>query len=119
MKKAILLLSLIVMSASCFVFSRLDLSGNWMGTITNQYGTQRLDASLIQNGDNLSGTWSTGWGSGGDLSGTISGKTIRGSLSGAWGYSATINGIVTSDGKQITGSGTSQDGPFTFQLRKI
>jgi len=121
MKKAILLLSFIVMFVSCSMFSpRLDISGDWTGTSTTQYGTRRLDMSIIQNGDNLSGTWSSGWGIGGNSFGTISGKKIQGTLSGSGGYSATINGTVTSGGmKQIIGSGTDQGGRFTFQLRKI
>ena len=127
MKKAILLLSLIVVSTSCLSWTDVDIDGNWTG-MSSQNGNQKLDMSIIQKGDKFSGTWSYGaapeyrygLGIGGNVSGTIIAYlTFQATLSGPEGYSATIKGDVRSDAKRITGSGTDQYGQFVFQLIKI
>ncbi len=120
MKKATLILSIIIASVACFLFPGLDLSGDWTGTLTRSNNeNMRLDLSIIQTDGNLSGTWVSGSGASGGATGTVSGKQIRATLSGPWGYAATLNGAVTNSGQKISGSGTDSDGRFTFQLRKI
>jgi hypothetical protein len=72
-------------------------------------------------GHNLRGYWSAGSGllsRSGSVSGFIEGRSIEVFLEGSPGYSATLNGTVSTDWRQISGSGTSTRGPFTFELRK-
>ena len=120
MKKAVFLLSVIIISASCFLFPRLDISGDWSGTVSyKQGGTYKLTLSLIQSGDTVTGTWSSSSGAGGSATGTISGHSIQGTLSGSYGYKATINGTISDSDSQITGSGTdTTKGAFNFSLSR-
>ena len=119
MKKIILLLSIIVLCASCDLFTFFNLSGEWTGTTHSpENGTQRLDLSVIHSGNNLTGTWSSGMGFGGTASGSVTGKDIRITIHSALIYTATINATVSNNGQTINGTGTDSGGQFTIQLSK-
>ena len=120
MKKAILLLSIIVICASCDLFTFFDLSDQWTGTTHSQEnGTQQLDVSLIHSGNNLTGTWSSGMGFGGNASGSVTGRDVNITIHSTLFYTATINATVSNSGKKISGTGTDQGGQFTVQIRKF
>jgi len=122
MKKTVLILLFIFISASCSLFGRLNITGHWEGTATNSSsGTAQLHMTFVQINNDLSGTFSSVLArNAGDLLGTISGHSIHVTLeSGNHDYSATMNGTVASGGEQMSGSGNDQYGSFTFQLRKV
>jgi hypothetical protein len=106
MKKAIFLLSAIVISASCFLSPEkiINISGNWSGTHTPFLNyTFQLDMTLSQRDTVVSGTWTSSYGIGkrGSVnSGTISGHTFTAQL----GDFAFIKGTVSDAGNQIVGS---------------
>lgn len=119
-KKAVFFSSLVFLLFGCFLIPGYDLSGNWRGTSNStNYGTYSLNLTLIQNGDSVTGTWSSNAGGGGNVSATISGDSIRGTLSGFFGSFATVNGTISNGGNRITGSGTETGGSFSFSVNKI
>lgn len=119
MKKAILLLSAIVISMSCRTSSPyFDLSGVWSGTCTSSPNrTYSLEMSIIQKMGNFVGIWSSDLSQGGKASGTVSARHVSGSLYGPSGYSAYIDGTFGEN--TFNGTWTERgSAPFSFSLKK-
>ncbi len=106
-----IILILVLTTASCSVFNRVNVNGTYRGTIE---GTQdswpfsmTLTITLNQAGKQVNGTWNTSGGTSGSISGEIQGDNIRDfTVTQTSPCSGTFTGsaIVYDKGEEIRGN---------------
>jgi hypothetical protein len=107
-------------SVSTTVSVKWNLTGTWTGTSWYSGGSNALLFTLSQSGPNVTGTWTAKnqYGSNsGNMTGTVSGNTISGTLTGP-GYYSTATGSISVYGTKIDGEGIDSGGRWTFTVVK-
>lgn len=99
--------------------SLVNITGIWEGyaDIPSHWWVVRVD--IVQQGNKISGTFSTYSGRYGNISGSMSGFQISGNIkfSDSCGGSASMSGVVSNDIKTLSISGTVQDCSGSFFYR--
>ena len=131
MKHGLTLLATLMVLASCGGGSdmvstpAINIAGSWNATMTSTGGSELpvgtqygVAFTLTQNGGSVSGTWASGGGAGGTISGTISDNnfTFTGASPspcvGSFSGTGTVNGTSTS----ISGAYSGSDCNGTFAV---